>query len=90
MSSVAKALFLNDSYLSRTFKAETGRRFVDYLIDVRIERAKKLLEQDNLTVDEVAATVGYTNKQFFSRTFKERTGQTVADYMRTNLSLTYN
>ena len=90
LSSVAKALFLNDSYLSRTFKAETGRRFVDYLIDVRIERAKKLLEQDNLTVDEVAATVGYTNKQFFSRTFKERTGQTVADYMRTNLSLTYN
>lgn len=57
--------------LSKLFKEETGQKFVDYLIELRISRAKDLLSRTDHTVQEIAEKVGYVNAISFGRMFKK-------------------
>ncbi|MBJ6360716.1 AraC family transcriptional regulator [Paenibacillus sp. GCM10012307] len=61
-------------YLSRTFKQATGCSPIEYLIRLRIEKAKELLETTNATIKEVAELVGYNDSFYFNRIFKKHTG----------------
>lgn len=80
LGSVAEQLYINPSYLSRKFHEETGQRFVDYLISVRIEHAKNLLMVPELKVYRVGELIGYPNKRYFSKIFRERTGISPSEY----------
>ncbi|WP_309118949.1 helix-turn-helix domain-containing protein [Paenibacillus sp.] len=71
---------LNWKSLSKMFKEETGHKFVDYLIGLRIVRARKLLAETNLPIQDVAAEVGYTNAISFGRMFKRVVGMTPGEY----------
>ena len=62
------------AYLSRLFKKETGKNLVDYVNEVRIFAAKKLLKQTSKKVYEVAEQVGYSNYNYFSKVFKQYVG----------------
>lgn len=64
---------VNTSYLGQLFKTETGELFTNYLNNVRIEKAKKLLTETNLKVYDISSKVGYTNQSLFFRTFKKQT-----------------
>lgn len=68
--------------IKRRFKAATGCSLIDYVQRQRIERAKQLLESDNIAVDEVAACAGYENAAFFRRLFKRSTGLNPGNYRR--------
>jgi transcriptional regulator GlxA family with amidase domain len=68
--------------LKRRFKAATGATFIDYLQNLRIEEAKRLLETGQLPVDEIGMEVGYEDTSFFRRLFKRRTGLTPGQYRR--------
>jgi transcriptional regulator GlxA family with amidase domain len=68
--------------LKRRFKAATGSALIDYVQNLRVEEAKRLLETECLPTDEVAASVGYENEAFFRRLFKRSTGLTLAEYRR--------
>ena len=68
--------------LKRRFKAATGVTLIDYLQNVRIEEAKRLLETGNRPVDEISAAVSYEDASFFRRLFKRRTGLTPGQYRR--------
>jgi transcriptional regulator GlxA family with amidase domain len=68
--------------LKRRFKAATGARLIDYVQNLRIEEAKRLLETTHLPVDEVGADVGYSNSSFFRRLFKRLTGLGPRQYRR--------
>ncbi|MWV45468.1 helix-turn-helix domain-containing protein [Paenibacillus sp. HJL G12] len=57
--------------LSKLFKEETGQKFVDYLIELRIGYAQDLLARTDLTVQEIAEEVGYVNAISFGRMFKK-------------------
>ncbi|MGI6669158.1 MAG: helix-turn-helix domain-containing protein [Acetivibrionales bacterium] len=61
------------SYLGRIFKRITGRSTMDYLIEIRINRAKILL-RDGFSVSETSRLVGFNDIYYFSRAFKERVG----------------
>ena len=68
--------------LKRRFKAATGSPLIDYLQNLRIEEAKRLLESGALPVDEISAEVGYADASFFRRLFKRVTGMRPSQYRR--------
>ena len=68
--------------LKRRFKAATGTTLMDYVQNLRIEEAKRLLETGTTPFDDIAAEVGYENPGFFRRLFKRRTGLTPSDYRK--------
>jgi transcriptional regulator GlxA family with amidase domain len=68
--------------LKRRFKAATGCTLMDYVQNLRIEEAKRLLEAGRMPVDEIAAASGYADASFFRRLFKRLTGLRPHEYRR--------
>lgn len=68
--------------LKRRFKAATGSTLIEYLQNLRIERAKQLFEAGDLPIDEISETVGYQDVSFFRRLFKRLTGLSPGQYRR--------
>ena len=73
LKSVSEYIHVSESSLSRLFST-TGETFISYLTKIRIEKAKELLKNDTLTIQEVSEAVGYVNQEHFSRIFKKYTG----------------
>lgn len=72
------------SYLSKLFKTETGDNFSDYIIRLRINKARELLDNGYKRIAEIGKLVGYEDPKFFSQTFKRWTGVTPQEYKRKN------
>jgi transcriptional regulator GlxA family with amidase domain len=68
--------------LKRRFKRATGLSLIDYLQNLRIEQAKRLLESSKRSADDISADVGYQDPSFFRRLFRRRTGMTPVGYRR--------
>lgn len=79
---IADELHYNPNYLSRIFKREIGMNFSDYLIQFRIEVAKKMLKDPDLTIKDIAEKLQYSNSQNFIRTFRKSTGVTPGVYRK--------
>lgn len=77
---VAEGVNVSSSYLSRFFKDQTGYNFADYLNRLRIERAKALLSDHRLTLNEIAGSVGYLSANTLIRIFKKYEGVTPGQY----------
>lgn len=82
LESLADQYFLNPTYFSRMFRQYMGVTFTDYLIELRMERAKELLGQGKYKVYEVSSKVGYMSDKYFCRVFKQYTGQSPTEYSR--------
>lgn len=67
---------------ARRFQKATGHAPLAYVQNVRIERAKQLLENSVEAIDEISAAVGYEDASFFRRVFKRTVGLRPADYRR--------
>lgn len=80
VQSIADTLGLDRSYFSNRFKEETGRRPGEYLMEVRMEKARELLEKGKYSVTVVANSVGYADPFSFSRTFKKFFGVAPSQY----------
>ncbi len=68
--------------LKRRFKDATGLTLIDYVQNLRIEEAKRLLEQGDRSADDISAEVGYEDASFFRRLFKRKTGLSPKGYRR--------
>ena len=68
--------------LKRRFKIATGSTLIEYLQNLRVEEAKRLLEGGDMPVDEISFEAGYEDPSFFRRLFKRRTGLTPSQYRR--------
>ncbi len=82
IQSIADALSISTGHLSRVFHQETGKKLVDYLQEVRMEHAARLIRENVLTNEQVCSAVGYSRVQYFSAKFKEYYGVTVNEYRR--------
>lgn len=85
LSDVAGHIGYSDSYFSRLFKEVTGQRFSDYLNEYRIERAKKLMSNYQLTLGEIAARVGFEDFSYFSQVFHRIESMTPSQYRKEHL-----
>ncbi len=81
VAEVAKALAVSPTYLGVVFRRHTGRSPNDFLIDLRLERAKEYLEHTDMSVMDVCIALGYT-PSYFSRLFKRHTGQSPSQVQR--------
>ena len=79
---VTEVTAITSTYFSRLFKEETGTTFIQYLTDLRMNRAKELLALPDVKVGEIAEQVGYTNYYHFAKTFKKQIGVTPTDYRK--------
>ncbi|SCW30332.1 Two-component response regulator, YesN/AraC family, consists of REC and AraC-type DNA-binding domains [Paenibacillus tianmuensis] len=84
---VASWLNITGGYLSTYFKEKTGINFLDFVNDVRIGKAKELLRQTDLRIQDIAGRVGYQNMNSFNRMFKKITGVTPSEYRRSGTQM---
>lgn len=80
LNQVAEKLYVSNFYLSRMFKKELGVNFIDYLNELRIEKAKELLADAKYKTYEVAEAVGVPNSHYFSKLFRKYVGMTASEY----------
>ncbi|MBN2657602.1 MAG: response regulator [Spirochaetales bacterium] len=74
LSDAAESLEVNPSYLSRVFSSEMKIGFTQYLLELRIKKALKLMESTNLKHYQIAEEVGFSNPESYSRGFKKVMG----------------
>ena len=67
-------------YFSKIFKEGTGENFIEYLTNIRIEKAKELLNSTDYSMKEICIMVGYSDPNYFSRSFKKNVGVTPTEY----------
>lgn len=82
MGDVAKYAYISSSYLSLLLKKETGKTFIEYLTDIRMEHARKLLLETNMKNYEVAQACGFANATYFSTVFKSVYGVSPSTYRK--------
>jgi YesN/AraC family two-component response regulator len=82
LKSLADYLQISPSYLGNIFKSITGKSVINYLIHIRINKAKHFLK-DGLTVSETARKVGFNDVFYFSRAFKKYEGITPSQFIKT-------
>lgn len=82
LQSVAEEVHVTPVWLSKLFKKETGKTFLEYLTDIRVERAKRMLDEVQYKIYEVSAEVGYKDPVHFTKLFKKQTGHTPKEYRR--------
>lgn len=80
LSEIAHKIHLNPNYLSQMFKKEMGVTFTKYLTGLRISKAKELLDEEEIPINEIAIQVGFNDYFYFLKTFKRVAGKTPSQY----------
>lgn len=80
---LSEMLFISPEYFSKMFKQRTGRSFVKYVTDKRLEYAKKLL-RGGASVTDASYASGFGSERNFSRQFAKRFGKSPSDYKKTH------
>lgn len=79
---IAEKLGMNPSYFSVYFKNKTGENFRDFANRVKIEEGKKLLIESDLSVEDIALSLGYSDYRSFNRIFRSQTGMTPSEFRK--------
>lgn len=85
---LAQRLGFNPDYLSRIFHQQSGKTLVDYLEEVRLRRAKRLLYDRGIPISEIASRLGYQNFSSFTQMFRRNTGMTPSQFRKSLNSVT--
>jgi two-component system, response regulator YesN len=82
ISQIAEEFNLTPNYLSTLFRKKTGTTFVKYLTHNRINKARELLAQNDMQIQQVAKEVGYFSTRHFTKLFTEIVGCYPSDYRK--------
>lgn len=80
LENMSRMFWLEKKYLSKIFKKYMNENYVEYVTKVRIEAAKKLLEDGKYTISEIAEQVSYNDANYFAVLFKKNVGMTPKEY----------
>ena len=79
---LAASCHLSESRFSHLFKEIMGKSPMSYLLDLRLNKAKELLEDTELSVLAISEALGFSNQFYFSRQFKKHTTLSPTEYRR--------
>lgn len=82
LEDIAKVVYLSPGYFSALFRQELGISFRDYLIQVRMDKAKEMLRDLQYNISEIADYLGYKEARYFSKFFKKYTGVKPSNYRK--------
>ena len=82
LDQIAKNMYLSPVYISKIFKEQTGDSPINYLINVRLEKAKEMLEDGRGNIRSISAMVGYEDVYHFSKLFKKHYGVSPMNYRK--------
>lgn len=80
LDDVSRTVNISPYYFSKIFKEGTGKNFIEYLTNIRIEKAKELLNTTEYSMKEICTLCGYSDPNYFSRSFKKNVGVTPTEY----------
>lgn len=80
LAQVARHVHMHPNYFSEVFKRETGRNYIEFVTEARLQKAMALLRETPAKISEVAKRIGYEDIKYFNRLFKRFTGQTPSEY----------
>ena len=80
LQDVAKAVGMSNSRFSTVFSQQTGQTFTEYLISLRLGKAKEMLRTTNIKSSQIARESGYNDSHYFSYIFKKNVGITPSEY----------
>lgn len=84
INDLSEQFHLSPNYLSKIFHDKSGVRFIDYLTEVRVENAKRLLRKNvHATVQDISLMVGYYSVRHFARIFQKYVGKSPSDFRKT-------
>ena len=89
LSDLAKRLGESPHHVSQVINEKLGKNFFELLASYRIEKAKRILEEDKsvrLTIEEISEMVGYNSKTAFNNSFKKITGKTPSEFRKSAIS----
>ena len=81
LEEVAGHVHISPFYLSHLFRDEMGVTYLEYLTQLRVDHAKKLLRETRKSVNVIAAEVGYEDPGYFSKVFKRKTKTTPTEHV---------
>ena len=82
LKDLAKLTNMNASYLSNLFKKEMGMNYSDYIADLRISIAKRLLKDGCYSVQQISEKVGYKDEKYFRKLFKKVSGISIGEFKK--------
>ncbi|MCK9170164.1 MAG: helix-turn-helix domain-containing protein [Treponema sp.] len=80
LDSLSEHFYFTKEYLSRLFKKEFGCGIYEYVLQVRMNRAKQLLKDPSVQIQQIAEQLGYNDSNYFSKAFRTYTGISPTDY----------
>jgi len=82
LEQISKLTGISVTHMKRTFKKQHDGGIIDYFILMKIDRAKKLITETELSFTEISDSLGFSSSAYFSRTFRKKTGLTPSEYLR--------
>lgn len=80
LARIAKEVFFNPSYLSRYYKEHTGRNLSDFIVQEKVNKARVLLADPELKIQEIALRLGFESPSYFTAFFRKTAGMNPQDY----------
>lgn len=87
LNHIAEFFHISYSYLSTCFSNFTGYGFNEYLNNIRVESAKKMLTDTDIPLADISEKVGYSDQSYFGKVFKKRTGMNPSAYRKCSVKL---
>ncbi|HUC91522.1 MAG TPA: response regulator [Paenibacillus sp.] len=82
IKSISDQVYMNPTYFCEVFKKQTGKTVLDYITDVRLEKARQLLLETDMKIGKISELLGYQDTKYFSRLFKQKWGRLPSEYKR--------
>lgn len=82
LEQIGKLTGISVTHMKRTFKKHHDGGIIDYFILLKIDKAKKLITETELSFTEISDYLGFSSSAYFSRTFKKKTGLTPSEYLK--------
>lgn len=79
---LSEQFHFQEDYFNRLLKAKTGMTYTEYVQDLRLKEAERLLRTTGLTIDDIAVRIGYQNKGYFYKIFEEKHHMTPAKFRK--------